>query len=73
MSSTKRDLNPSHIGTTYEFIDCPLQTGFAVDGCKGCPDGTFCVNVPYTYIGEYLFFSGGSPYSFCIQNGNILE
>lgn len=73
LSSHNRDLNPSHIGTTYEFTDCPRQSGFAVDGCKGCPDGSLCINVPYTYVGEYLFFSGALPYYYCIQNGNILS
>ena len=67
------DLNLAHVGTTYEIIDCPTQTGFAVDGCKGCPDGDLRVNVPYSYVGEYLVFSGASPYSFCKQNGNILS
>ena len=68
-----RDLNPSHVGTTYEFVDCLPQAGFAVDGCDGCPDGSLCVNVPYSYVGEYLFFSAGSPYSFCNHDGQILS
>ena len=67
-----RDLNPSHVGTTYELLDCPLQSGFAVDGCKGCPDGSFCVNVPYSYVGEYLFF-GNELYEYCNQDGKILQ
>ena len=69
-----RDLDPSHIGTQYEFIDCDRQSGFAVDGCKGCPDGDACINVPYSYVGNYLTYGGwGMPYEFCIKDGNILQ
>ena len=67
------DLNPAHIGTQYEFLDCPLSPGFAVDGCKGCPDGDLCVNVPYSYIGNYLFFQGESPYEYCYKDGDIVQ
>lgn len=73
LSLNHRDLNPSHIGSTYEFMDCPTQSGYVADGCKGCPDGDECVNLPYTYVGEYLFFSGGLPYSYCIKDGKILD
>ncbi len=73
INSSHRDLDPSHIGTQYEFIDCDKQSGFAVDGCKGCQDGSACINVPYTYVGNYLTYGGwGMPYDFCIKDGNIL-
>lgn len=51
LRNVHRDLNPDHFGTTYEFTDCDIQSGFAVNGCQGCgldEDGSLCVNVVRT-------------------------
>ena len=57
----------------YEFTDCGTQSGFAVDGCVGCGEDDECVNVPYSYIGNYLTFEGwGLPYYFCFGDHDQL-
>ena len=50
--------NLASLGSDSEFTDCPTQAGYVVNGCKGCPDGSFDVNVPSGYIGAYLVNPG---------------
>ena len=42
--------------SSCEFTDCPVQSGYFVNGCTGNGDGTFfTVNVPYGYLGPWLW------------------
>ena len=46
--------NLASLGSDDEFTDCPTQAGYVVNGCAGCSDGSFDVNVPNAYLGMYL-------------------
>ena len=46
--------NLASLGSDNEFTDCPTQAGYVVNGCRGCSEGSFDVNVPNAYLGMYL-------------------
>ena len=50
--------NLGSLGADDEFTDCPTQTGYVVNGCRGCWDGSLDVNVPNAYLGAYLVNPG---------------
>ena len=50
--------NLGSLDADSEFTDCPTQAGYAVNGCKGCPDGSLDINVPNAYVGAYLVNPG---------------
>jgi hypothetical protein len=55
------DQDQTCMDSTCEFTDCPVQNGFVANGCTGNADGSMIdVNVPYGYLGPWLWDSDAS-------------
>ena len=50
-----------------EFKECPVQSGFGVNGCGNNDYAIYDFNVPYNYLGTYL--TGSNPSSQVCNNG----